>query len=588
MFTSSPHRWILRRCLAHASLAFTAVWVLTNPVVLHAREEVPDYWFVDSLVKVFPDDQAKEHSTGRPLLVAARNSHPSLQLAIRAPQSVEGVTASVEGWEKAAARSIGTQIRRVGYVVVAKNTTDTPEPELLRSAPALFPDVLLEKFPVTLEPDKTQSLWITLSIPSNLKPDDYRSQVVVRSGQKEILRTPFTVRVLPATVPAEQTLRVTNWFYLSDRQLRQFYDVKVLTEPWWNLLEAFGRVLAEHHQNMVVTPLTGFYFSKLALVQARPGTTGLEYDFSNFDRWVQTFQKTGVIGYIEGSHVLRRKEDPEAGGPLKVDVYTLDSGKAVLKSLEPDDPRADSALSEMLSALYLHLKQKGWSDVYYQHVLDEVDDRELSTYMKYAALVHRSMPGVRTMDAVHARGNLDIYEKNCDTWVPVLGSFDDIVPRLHRHQQNGGEVWFYTCLFPRGSYANRFIDFSLLKARLLQWINFRYGLTGFLHWGGNYWSPDPIHDTAPPLGSDSDSVLPPGDAFVTYPDPDRKSLLSSIRFEAMREGIEDYGLLQQLQSKDPQAAQRIASRMIHSFTDYVRDPAEFRKLQLELLQELAR
>jgi hypothetical protein len=97
--------------------------------------------------------------------------------------------------------------------------------------------------------------------------------------------------------------------------------------------------------------------------------------------------------------------------------------------------------------------------------------------------------------------------------VPVLGSFDDIVPRLRRHQQSGGEVWFYTCLFPRGKYANRFIDFSLLKVRLLQWVNFRYGLTGFLHWGGNYWSPDPIHETGPPLGSGPDSMLPPGDAL---------------------------------------------------------------------------
>ena len=584
MFGSLPHRWIHARCLA---LTFSAVCMLNGQVVLLATEQVPDHWFVDSLVKVFPDDQAKEHRIAPPVLVAARNSHPSLQLALRAHQRVDGVTAGVEGWEKAAARSIGVQIRAVGYVVVGKNTTDTPEPELLRSAPALFPDVLLEKFPVTLEPDKTQSFWITLSIPGDLKPDDYRGAVVVRSGEKEILRTPFTVRVLSVSVPAQQTLRVTNWFYLSDRQLQQFYGVQVLTEPWWNLLEAFGRVLAQHHQNMIVTPLTGFYFSKLALVEARLGTKGLEYDFSNFDRWVRTFQKAGVIGYIEGSHVLRRKEDPEAGGPLKVDIYVLDNGKAVLKSLEPDDPRAERALSEMLSALHRHLKQRGWNDVYYQHVLDEVDDRELSTYMKYAALVHRVMPGVRTMDAVHARGNLDMYEKSCDTWVPLLGSFDDIVPRLHRHEQSGGEVWFYTCLLPRGKYANRFIDFSLLKVRLLQWLNFRYGLTGFLHWGGNYWSPDPIHETEPPLGSGSDSMLPPGDAFVTYPDPERKSLLSSIRFEAMREGIEDYGLLQQLQSKNPGAAQSIASRMIRSFTDYVRDPAEFRKLQLELLQELA-
>jgi hypothetical protein len=392
-----------------------------------------------------------------------------------------------------------------------------------------------------------------------------------------------------ATVPAGQTLKVTNWFYLSDRQLRQFYGVKVLTEPWGNLLEAFGRVLAEHHQNMIVTPLTGFYFSKLALIQARPGPAGLEYDFSNFDRWVRTFQRAGVIGYIEGSHVLRREEDGEdSTGPLKVDVYTLENGKAVLKSFKPEDSRAEPALAQMLSALHRHLKQKGWIDLYYQHVLDEVDDRELSTYMKYAALVHRAMPGVRTMDAVHARGNLDIYEKSCDTWVPVLGSFDEILPRLHRHQQNGGEVWFYTCLFPSGRYANRFIDFSLLKARLLQWINFRYGLTGFLHWGGNYWSPDPIHETEPSIGGGAySSMLPPGDAFVTYPDPEKKGLLSSIRFEAMREGIEDYGLLQQLQSKKPGAAQSLASRMIRSFTDYVRDPAEFQKLQIELMQELA-
>jgi chemotaxis methyl-accepting protein methylase len=74
---------------------------------------------------------------------------------------------------------------------------------------------------------------------------------------------------------------------------------------------------------------------------------------------------------------------------------------------------------------------------------------------------------------------------------------------------------------------------------------------------------------------------------VTYPDPERKSLLSSVRFEAMREGIEDYELLEQLQSKNPQAAQSIASRMIHSFTEYVRDPAELRKFQLELFQDLA-
>src|SRR5262249_496609 len=129
MFTSSPHRWILMRCLAHVSLTFAALWVLTNPVVLHAREEVPDHWFVDRVAKFFPAVQAKEPSSRQLRLGAARNSHPTLQLALRAHQRVDGVTAGVEGWDKAAARSIGVQIRLVGYVVVAKNTTDTPESE---------------------------------------------------------------------------------------------------------------------------------------------------------------------------------------------------------------------------------------------------------------------------------------------------------------------------------------------------------------------------------------------------------------------------------------------------------------------------
>jgi hypothetical protein len=36
----------------------------------------------------------------------------------------------------------------------------------------------------------------------------------------------------------------------------------------------------------------------------------------------------------------------------------------------------------------------------------------------------------------------------------------------------GGEVWFYTCLFPNKRYPNRLIDYPLLKVRLLHWLDF--------------------------------------------------------------------------------------------------------------------
>ena len=57
--------------------------------------------------------------------------------------------------------------------------------------------------------------------------------------------------------------------------------------------------MAAHRQNVIITPLMG-------LVDARVTYRGLDYDFTNFDRWVETFQHAGAIGYIEGSHLLDR------------------------------------------------------------------------------------------------------------------------------------------------------------------------------------------------------------------------------------------------------------------------------------------
>lgn len=543
--------------------------------------------FVDSLTKVFPDYLPPESAGPAPEVVAARNSHASVQWVLRSRQRVPNLTVAVEGLKGAEGETPEVQIRTVGYVVVSSNTHDTPPSEIVHRAPGLFPDVLFEKAPFEIEPNRAQPVWITLTIPSTARPANYRCRLVLRAGGRELAQDVFTLRVVSATVPAKQKLKVTNWLYLSDRQLRGKYGVQQLTEDWWTLLGNIGRVMAEHRQNMISTPLTGFYFSKLALIDARATPAGIEYSFTNFDRWVTTFQKAGLIGSIEGSHVLRREEDPDDPAPLKVDAYVLENGKAVLKALPAGDPQAQAALRPMLVALRRHLQEKGWFDSYYQHVLDEVDAKEMPIYRDYATLVHGAMPGVHTMDAVDARRDLNVYEKSCDVWVPVLGSFDDLMPRLLQHARNGGEVWFYTCLVPAGRYANRFIDYALIKTRLLPWFNFRYNLTGYLHWGGNYWSPAPLLDTQPVIGESwAAGILPPGDGFIVYPDKERKSILSSIRLEAMREGIEDYELLRALGERNPPAAEALAKETVRSFTDYVRSPAEFRRIHRQLVEAL--
>ncbi len=164
-----------------------------------------------------------------------------------------------------------------------------------------------------------------------------------------------------------------------------------------------------------------------------------------------------------------------------------------------------------------------------------------------------------------------------DVWVPLPQHFEGDIKFFQERRKAGDEVWFYTCLTPKGEYMNRFLDYPLIKTRLLHWANFKYGLTGYLHWGFNYWHGDPFKD----LQSD---WLPPGDSHIVY--PGKRGPLSSIRLEALRDGVEDFELLKLLEKKDPKAARRICDAVVRSMTDYALDPAAFRKARMKLIKAL--
>jgi chemotaxis methyl-accepting protein methylase len=56
----------------------------------------------------------------------------------------------------------------------------------------------------------------------------------------------------------------------------------------------------------------------------------------------------------------------------------------------------------------------------------------------------------------------------------------------------------------------------------------------------------------------------------------------------MRESVEDYEMLRALAARDHDAADRICASAVSSFTDYVRDPAAFRRIEQKLLEALSR
>ncbi|MGH9454590.1 MAG: DUF4091 domain-containing protein, partial [Terriglobia bacterium] len=511
----------------------------------------------------------------------------SIQLAIRSGRALANLTAKVAPLVGPAGNEItGLQVHYVGDVVVGSHTPDSPANELVGVAPGLYPDPLLD-FPLDLKARWTTPIWVSIHIPADAQVGIYRDKIEVMAGGNEIAHEGFRLNVMPASVPEARTLKLTNWFSLDDKTSRQFYGVAMFSPQWWTLVENVGRVLADYRQNVIFTPL-------MDLIQPHVEGGKLTYDYTNFDRWVETFKGVGAIGYIEGSHLTTRaagsyngallvptfqivspanKQNCPVSATLAVPVPST-NGEVVRISLPAGDPRVEPFLTNFLSALYAHLKEKGWADIYLQHISDEAHGPEIPHYAKLGEIVHRTMPGVPTIDAVDASNMPEELAKNCDIWVPQLGRFDNYMKMIEDRLHSGRAVWYYTCLYPQGRYPNRLMDFPLIKTRLLPWIDFRFGFTGFLHWGGNSWTPEPMLDTQPVI-DDNSTLLPPGDAFILYPDRAHLTVLTSIRLEALRAGIEDYEMLHQLEARNPDAARQIAGSAISSFTDYVRDAVQF-------------
>jgi len=541
------------------------------PLPLHAAQRDNfAAWFVDSLVKIFADSPAKT-SKSEVALESARNGHTSLQVALRSESHrVVQVRVISPRFEKA---TLNVQAYRVGIVNVNSHPADTPLDEVVRPELGPYPDPLfpLEKN-ITLEASRTETVWLSVFTPADTRPGIYRGEIQIDTG-KQKLRLLFHVEVFLATVPKEQKLWVTNWLWFEQERMAKHYpQLKSDPDRYWKILENIARTMAEYKQNVVFVPVR-------TLSKAQLADGAVQYDFGLVDRWIEIFDKAGMARLIEGGHLSGRL----GGGydsPYVIPTDLVENGKIVSKELPAEDPRAEQNLREFLRQLRNHLKQKGWLSRYIQHIHDEPHGTEMPVYQRFVHIVSEELPGVPTLDAISLHEDISEQEETT-IWAPKLGTFDDRLDAIAVHKAHGGQSWYYICLDPRGKYVNRFIDFPSLKVRLLPWVNYRYGLTGYLHWGGNFWTDQPFENVQPDWGGGF--FLPAGDNAIVYPDPKHEGVFISVRLEVMREGIEDYELLTEAARHAPDRTDALARMVMPSFTDYVRDVTEFRKFNHELL-----
>lgn len=553
-----------------AVLAMTVAPVFLSAAPFPKIEPTP----VDPLIKVFRDDKITSDNSNN--METARGQHATFQVVVPAlPVDLKDLKCDLTGFKLEDGAALpDAQVRYVGYIG-ASDTAKVPGDDQLRAAPAMFPDILLEDETIDVTSGYNQSCWITVPVPVDTAPGDYKSTAILSGkifGYETSATLPLSLKVYPATI-TDTRLNIVNWFQMWHRG-GDLPMPKQFTEEWWDIMRLYVKDMVEHRQNWARV-------ETLWIVKYEHDENGkLVFDFSDFDKWVQILLDAGMEKIESLQFAWRGGAWDE---PFVVETHVpgevrYQGGKTYKGTLVPADSKeADEFYAQWFPAFVAHLKEKGWVDKIVQHVGDEPVSANVESYKKAAALVRKYAPELPIMEANLSHelaGSIDI-------WVPVLNHLPENYDFLMERKKAGDKVWFYTCLQPTGNFANRFLEQPLIKTRLLHWINYRYGLTGYLHWGYNFWRTYPLENAADP-GS-----LPAGDPNIVYPDPNSNGILGSIRWEAMRDGIEDHELLSQLGDEDPEAAMDFAKRLVLDFDDYNTNVKSFRNTQRELLEAVS-
>jgi hypothetical protein len=222
-----------------------------------------------------------------------------------------------------------------------------------------------------------------------------------------------------------------------------------------------------------------------------------------------------------------------------------------------------------------HLRARGWLDKAYTYWFDEPDPKDYEFVVEGMKRIRAAAPGLRRLLTEQPEkallGHVEIWCGLTPEWTRE---------KVDARRAAGEEVWWYVCTGPKAPYVTLFIDHPGTEMRLWPWQSWQYGVQGLLVWETTYWNspaafPAPkLQDPwADPMGyvsgydfqaghvgywgnGDGRFVYPPRRADLHDTTPCLDGPVNSIRWENLRDGMEDYEYFWLLE----QEVKRVAAR----------------------------
>lgn len=543
---------------------------------------------------------AKETKIGaaEPIRIyAAKNDFESFQVAVRAFDGgidfLSGaVVGDLTGPNGATISAENVDLRYAYYHYVANPTDKT-------CAVGYYPDALVPLeagsdglgAPLGVEVGENLPIWTTVRVPADAAPGTYRGAIrLTGSVIGEFDATiPFEVVVWDFALPAKNTLETA--YGMSPGNIWRYHNC-VTEEDKRAVFEKYLKIFGDYRISPYnPAPLDGIRIKWLP--EANPPRC--ELDFSRFEK-----EMTRVFAQYNFTNFRLPFEGLGWG------TYES-SAEGEIAGFKGDTPQYKAMIADYGEKLQEGLRERGLLDAAYVYWFDEPEPKDygfvargFGKLKKYAPEIDRMLTEEPSADF---RKILEENDATIDVWCPVSPAYDADEAKIEKDA--GNRFWWYVCTYPKEPYCTEFADHPPVEMRIWHWQTFERGITGCLVWESTYWTSsaafpneaqnpylDPmcyVSGYSTPAGTkqfwgngDGRFIYPPlsaatpgrNDGKPIFDDP-----VASVRWEMIREGVQDYEMLAMLkkltENRDLTDAQRKKVEEIFDFSPITTDMTTF-------------
>lgn len=414
----------------------------------------------------------------------------------------------------------------------------------------LMPDMLDDVSIFDLPGRQTRPVWISISIPQDYEAGLYNISVEAVSENDTITHY-ITLEVIDKVLPPPEEWDFHLDLWQNPYAVARYHGVQLWSQEHMDLLEPLLKMLVAAGQKCITTSITekpwgGQTFDPFSSMITWIKNTGgfWEYDYSVFDQYVQLAIDCGIDKQINCYSMV-----PWGN---KFTFLDEDSARFITVECLPGSAEYEELWTPFLNNFRAHLMEKGWFDKI-TIALDERGKEEMKSLFKY---LDKTAPDFNITMAGHYFKEINdrIYDFSYNWW-HISGNTGEVI----NERQNDDLIttYYVACGVPK---PNTFTFSPPAESCFLGWFAAANEFNGFLRWAYNSWPEDPVYDSR-------FITWPSGDTYLVYP-----GAKSSIRFERLKEGIQDYEkirILKQELSQNPSQEAAEAEKRLDEFLDSI-------------------